>query len=198
MVVRGRSRAKKNDLPQGIALGALGLLLIAVLIGAYWWTRSRHEALDQLTNCPASGPREVHIILFDRTDPITQQQAQRIRQRMEQLRDGAKFGARFDLYTVEGDSQNALVPILTICSPNRPEDANALIENPDFIKKRYQQKFLSVLDKTIDGLLQNSTRDTSPIIESIKAAAITSFGPYENRNIPFRLTIASDMVQHTR
>ncbi len=57
---------------------------------------------------------------------------------------------------------------------------------------------MSVLDKTIDELLQNATRNTSPIIESIKAAAITSFGPYETRNIPFRLTIASDMVQNTR
>jgi hypothetical protein len=199
-MIRGRNRSKSRtrDRSIGIALAIFGLLLIAGLLGGLWWTKSRHETLDQTTNCPRSGPREVHIILFDRTDPITQQQAQRIRQRMQQLRDSATFGTRFDLYTVEGDSQNTLTPILSICSPNRPEDANALIENPELIKKRYQQRFVSILDKTIDDLLKNSTRDTSPIIESMKAAAITSFGPYENRNIPFRLTIASDMVQHTR
>ncbi len=197
MATRGRSHAKSSDRSTGIALTILGLVLIAGLLGAFLWVKNRHELLDKVTNCPGSGPREVHVILFDRTDPITQQQAQRIRQKMQQLRDSAPFGKRFDLYTVEGDSRRTLKPILTICSPNRPEDANALIENPESIRKRYQQDFISVLDKTIDALLENSTRETSPIIESMKAAAVTSFGPYETRNIPFRLTIASDMVQHT-
>jgi hypothetical protein len=196
-MARGRRVSKSNDLWIGWGLILLGLLLSVSLGGIYWWAKHRHEPLDKNTNCPLSGPREVHVILFDRTDPILPQQAQRIRQRMQQLRDSAAFGKRFDLYTVEGDSRSVLNPIRSICSPNRPEDANILIENPEFIRKKYQEDFVSVLDKTIDDLLQNSTRNVSPIIESMKAASITSFGPFEARNIPFRLTIISDMVQHT-
>jgi len=187
---------KSIDVGTGILLAITGLVIISLLIGFYWWVKKTTVILDEVTNCPQAGPRAVHAIIFDRTDPITPLQGQRIRQRMKEFREGAPFGTRFDIYTVEGDAKNVLTPVLTICSPNRPEEANVIYENPELIEKRYEQRFVAVLEKTIDDLLRESTRDTSPIIESMKAAAIASFGPSEQRKIPFRMTIISDMVQH--
>lgn len=191
-----RKRAQLIDQSTGILLAIIALVILCMLVGFFLWVKKTTVVLDEVTNCPETGPRAVRAIIFDRTDPIKPLQGQRIRQRMKEFREGAPFGTRFDIYTVEGDAKNVLTPVLTICSPNRPEEANVIYENPELIKKRYEERFVAVLEKTIDDLLRESTRDTSPIIESMKAAAIASFGPFEQRRIPFRMTMISDMVQH--
>jgi hypothetical protein len=135
--------------------------------------------------------------MIDRSDPITGQQAQRITQIMKELKNDAPFAERFDIYTFEGDAKNVMEPILSVCSVGRPEDANEWIENPVLVRRRYEDRFSSVLDRTIEQLLHENTLDNSPIIESIKAAAITSFGMIEERKTRLRLTLISDMVQHS-
>src|SRR5262249_10939655 len=141
--------------------------------------------------------RAIHAVMFDRSDPITRQQAQRVQQVLHQLMLKAPLGYRFDIYTFEGDTKSVLSPILSLCSPGRPEDANEWTQNRELMRKRYNERFSEILDRTIDQLLKESTRDNSPIIESIKAAAITSFGPIQERDVELRLTLVSDMVQHS-
>jgi hypothetical protein len=149
------------------------------------------------TNCPKSGPSGIHVILFDRSDPISEQQAQRIRQAIEKFKSDAPFGLRFDLYTFQGDTVHALQPKLRICALGKPSEANALIENPEFVRRRYETKFAAILDQTVAELLSGSQEKNSPIIESLRAASISSFGPVEAGQIPLRLTMISDMVQNT-
>jgi hypothetical protein len=48
--------------------------------------------------------------------PISEQQAQRIRQAIDKFKNDAAFGSRFDLYTFQGDTQHALQPKLRICA----------------------------------------------------------------------------------
>lgn len=153
--------------------------------------------LDSETNCPKSGPSGIHVILFDRSDPISEQQAQRIRQAIDKFKNEAPFGLRFDLYTFQGDTQHALQPKLRICAFGKPSEANAWIENPESVRKRYEAKFSAVLDQTVAELLRGSQEKNSPIIESLRAAAISSFGSVEAGQIPLRLTMISDMVQNT-
>ena len=64
------------------------------------------------------------------------------------------------------------------------------------IRRTYNERFSKVLDNTINSLLDVTTRPNSPIIESLRAAAITSFGPVTEK-IPLRMTLISDMVQNT-
>jgi hypothetical protein len=191
-----RSRRDRNDKALGLVLAVVGLLLITALAGGAWWLHKSKEPLDA-DNCPRSGPRAVHIIMIDRSDPITGQQAQGIRQQIERIKNDARFGTQFDIYTFEGDTKNEMHPTVRVCAPGRPEDANELIENPDFVRRRYQERFSNVLDQEIATLLQVSTLPNSPIIESIRAAAITSFGPLSIGKIPLHVTMVSDMVQNT-
>src|SRR5712671_4289133 len=166
MARRSRSeRDKRIDVGTGILLAAVGVVVLGLLVGALWWVKTTTVILNEATNCPEAAPRAVHAIIIDRTDPIQPQQAQRIRQKLKDFMESAPFAKRFDIYTVEGNGRDVLTPILGICSPNRPEEANILIENPDFIRDRYEKRFIAVLEKTIDDLLRVSTRDTSPIIE---------------------------------
>lgn len=194
-----RSRRSKglSDGTRGVLLAILGLLLIGFLGGSYWWVKRTHAVLDA-ANCPVGGPTAIHVILFDRSDPITDQQGQRIRQEIERLKLNAPFGLRFDIYTFQGDTTHVLQPKLQICALGKPSEANPLIENPEKIRKQYEAKFSAVLDQTVAELLRASKENSSPIIESLRAASITSFGSVTAGQIPLRLTMISDMIQHTQ
>jgi hypothetical protein len=153
-------------------------------------------------------------VIFDRSDPISPQQRQRIRLAIDKLKSEAPFGYRFDIYTFEGDAKNVLQPIRVVCSPGPPWKANWLIENPEHVLRNYEERFASVLDQAIDPLLGASVQPSSPIIESLRAAAISSFGPFkessfgplrepsqaaprQSRKVPLRITLVSDMIQNT-
>src|SRR5262249_41370023 len=128
---------------------------------------------------------------------ITPQQAEQIRQHVNRSADSAITGQRFDLYTVEGDSQRLLTPALQICSPGSGKNANDLYENPEMIRPRFETRFKDVLQRTVDQLLEASSKPYSPIIESMRAAAIESFGPFQEAKIPLGMTLISDSIQNT-
>jgi hypothetical protein len=197
MARRGRRSRGLSDGLTGLSLGLIGVILLAALGGGYWYVKNSRPTLDLETNCPKSGPSGIHVILFDRSDPISEQQAQRIRQAIDKFKNDAPFGLRFDLYTFQGDTQHALQPKLQICALGKPSEANIWIENPELIRRRYETKFTAVLDQTVAELLRGSQEKNSPIIESLRAAAISSFGSVEPGQIPLRLTMISDMVQNT-
>jgi len=64
---------------RGVALAILGVGLISALAGGAWWLRKNQDSPWMRTIARASGPRAVHFIMIDRSDPISGQQAQRIR-----------------------------------------------------------------------------------------------------------------------
>jgi hypothetical protein len=192
---RRRARAKRSDKRNAIVLTALGLLLMATLGGAAYYARSIRVELDPKTNCPLTGPTAVHAVLIDRSDPITPQQAQRIRQWAHLLKRDAAQGTRLDIYTFEGDSQAELHPVLALCATQ--QEGNPLYQNPEDVRRRYEAEFAAVVDKTVNDLLVAGTRPNSPIIESLRAAAQTSFGLIAQGSVPLRVTLISDLVQHT-
>src|SRR5215510_6380116 len=97
---RDRSRRKRRlDYFAGATLMVVGLLALGAMAGAAWWLKATEVEIDKSTNCPKAGPRSVHLMIFDRTDPVTAQQAQRIEQYVTRLMKDAAAGQRFDLYT---------------------------------------------------------------------------------------------------
>src|SRR5258708_4633877 len=175
MSYRSRRKSKKRmDVFVGILLTVIGMIALLGLAFGAWWLKSRKVEIDEATNCPKDGPRAIHVLLFDQTDPIFQQPALRVKQHVRLLAENAIPGQRFDLYTIEGDSQKLLNPLLQICSPGKGKDANVVYENPEQIQERFEHRFIAVLEKTVGDLLEASTKQNSPIIESMKAAAIES------------------------
>lgn len=197
-----RKKKARRDVGFGVALGLIGIVLVAALAGVAWWLNATKVELDAATNCPISGPLAVHAIIFDRSDPISQQQGQRVTQRISQLIQTATQGERFDIYVVGGDAQRSLLPILKACSPGRGDDANPLYQNPKQIRQQFEERFAGALREATQRLLEASVEPSSPIVESIKAAAITSFGEITPDALPcsrrtLKLTIISDLIQHS-
>lgn len=196
-MARQRRRKDRSDRMSGLALGAFGILLIFGLIAGNHWVRTAKQKTDAETLCPLSGPKAVHALIIDRSDPITELQAQRVKQVVHVLKTNAEFGKRFDIYTFVSKPGQALEPVLRICSPGKPENANELIDNPKRVRKTYEDRFSSVIDKTIDDLIKSSMRHRSPILESLRAAAQKSFGEFVAGDTPLRLTLISDLIQHS-
>lgn len=197
MARRRRQTKTRNDKVAGVGLAAIGLALLAALIGASFWIKTHAIPIDDATNCPLAGPRAVHAIIIDQSDAITGQQAQQIRQLLTKVRRDAAFGTRFDIYTFEGNATDELQTILSVCAPGKPEDANDWYENPDLIRKNYEQNFVRIIDGALDTLLQTDTLPTSPIMESIRASSITSFAGTDVPRENLKLTLISDMIQNS-
>lgn len=193
---RRRVKKESQDRIRGILLMMLGVALIAGLGALSWWVKATKVALGP-DNCPVTAPRAIHVIMIDQSDPITPQQAQVIRDQLGSIKKHAAFGTRFDIYTFEGNTTDELKPKLSLCAPGKPEEANELIDNPERIKRTYDEKFAAQIDASIESLLHASVLPTSPIIESIRAASITSFGSSDVGQIPLHLTLISDMIQHS-
>jgi hypothetical protein len=193
---RRRRHLRDWDKARGILLAILGIVLIAGLGAAWYWT-SRQPRLDAATGCPSTGPTAIHAILIDRSDPITPLQAQQVRQIIDRSVNAAKIGERFELYVANSDAVNALTPVASVCNPGRGNQANELYQNPHMIQRQFEEKFLKVLNQSLDSLLKASTTDSSPILESIRAVAVAAFGNVQAGTIPLQLTIVSDFVQHS-
>jgi len=176
----------------------LAMFLLAGIGGGFWWARNQYEELD-VALCPKrSGPRAIHLVLIDHTDPISEQQRQGVHLWLDRQIEEAKIaGERFELYTVEGDANRSQIPMLSVCSPGRGDDANRLYENPDIIRKRFEREFVAPTRKAVDALLNAPALPNSPILESIKASAISSFGRFDRGTLPLRITIISNMIQNS-
>jgi hypothetical protein len=173
---------------------AAAVALVALYIGAGFWAREQRVDIDEASLCPKSGPTAVTAVLVDRSDPLSQQQAQHIRQVLERVVNEALIGGRVALYVAEADAFAALPPVLALCNPGA--EANPLYQNPKQIRVRYQEKFRGRLDAEAAALLRATTRTTSPVMESIKAVCIDAFGSAP-RGVPLRLVVVSDFLQHS-
>jgi hypothetical protein len=196
-MARGRRRGSDWDRVRGVAFGFLGLVLVALLAGGGYWLSRTQVKLDAVTNCPVTGPSAIHAILIDRSDPISPQHALQVRQIVDGYIARAKTGERFDLYVASGDAINVLAPVASVCSPGRGDQANELYQNPQMIQRQFEEKFVSVLRDNLDRLLSASTTKSSPILESIRAAAVSSFGAVEPGQLPLQMTVVSDFIQNS-
>lgn len=187
-------RRKNKDAIAGALLGSVGLALIAGLGGLLWWLRAE-PARDPNTNCPNVVPA-IHVVMIDRSDPIAPSQTQYVRQHIDRLKHAAEEDTRIDVYTFDANLSEVLHPILSICAPRKPESANPWVEGPARVREIYRQ-FTAKLDSEIDATLRGGTQPNSPIIESVRAAAQTSFGSQDVTAVSLNLTLVSDLVQNT-
>jgi hypothetical protein len=196
-MARRRLNRGTKDRIGGASLIVLGLVLLSALVGSSWWVKSTKIATDKTTNCPVVGPRAIHAIMIDQSDRISGQQAQQIREYLTRAKREASFGTRFDIYTFEGNTADELAPKASVCAPGKPEDANEIYENPEFVRKNYDESFSKVVDGAIEMLLRTDTLSKSPVIESIRAASITSFSGTDLAAERLRVTLISDMIQNS-
>ena len=189
-----RQSHQSTDVLRGMALGLLGIALLAGMGFAYRWALTQP---DPAASCAKGFPTAVHAVVLDHSDSITGQQGQHIRQAFQRIKDGAQAGTRFHIFASTANTTDVLPALLAVCVPKLPSSANPLIASQKLMRKEFDEQFSQIVDKALTDLLTRKPQPSSPILESLHAATQTAFGPYKDGEVPMRLTFVSDMIQNS-
>jgi hypothetical protein len=184
------------------ALLATLIVAITVLLAAgggawYFHAKSTRTTLNKETLCPEQGPAEITVVLVDRTDPFGTVQRAAIRTHLEDIRAEIPRHGSIELYSVGEIGPTLLRPEVKICNPGRGADVSAIDNNPRRLERRWQERFANRLDAVFDQMTEPNQGKTSPVLESIQSIAVTAFAGRARQDVPKKLVIVSDMLQHT-
>jgi hypothetical protein len=194
MISRRQRRKKNFDILGGLLIGVL--VLLALGVGVYKEFKSRQAGIDTATLCPRNGPIAKTVILVDKSETYTPLERESILGKLRDISSAIKRHEALELYVVDGIEQSVLRPLIFLCNPGRGKDVDPLIANPRRTEKFWQQRFFQKIEHAFNAVTGNSGARKSPIMESIKSVAVTSFLSVQDPNIPKDLIIISDLVQY--
>jgi hypothetical protein len=193
-----RRRRKRAHDRYGVLLMSGALCALIALAGMYIYFRSQRVELDKETLCPVSGPRSLTVLLIDRTDPLTAVQQGALRKHLDAMQHEIERYGGLVVYSVGPIGEALLRPEASrLCNPGRREDIHPAIGNPHLMERKWREQFAAPLAQLFTQLVKPHEAATSPIMESIQSVAITALRGSQLNQIPRRLVIVSDMLQHT-
>ena len=169
-------------------------LLAVGAAGAIWWSQPDPIEINQATLCPIPLATAVHAVLVNRSDPLNQVQLQRVREVLETAVRDAEVGGRVALYVSATDDVTRLSPVLALCNPGT--SGSTIYRFPRPLRARYEEEFGQRIAALQEELQQPTARNTSPVVESIRAVCLDAFANAP-LGIPLRLTIIGDMIQYS-
>lgn len=191
-----RAQERRNrDRWGSLILILIALALVGVLGGGGWYLYTR-DRIDPVTFCPEKGPKAVTAVLLDLSDPMNAVQQTALLNRLAEVKNALSEGMKLAYFTLWTTEKDVLHPEIELCSPGTGDELNPLIANPKMAKRRWDEDFSARLDRVLKQLLVPDSTETSPIMESIQSIAVTTLPPQQN--VPRRLVIVSDMIQHTK
>ena len=198
---RSSSRRSRRNGGGGTPWGAIakvagGGATLAGLGVVFFMVNQKAEATDPGTWCNRAGPAEVHLILLDASDPLDGVQAETARAKVISAIRAAPENARVDIYLADRGDGSLGEPIFSKCNPGQPGTFDAAISDVEKTKRDYEQGYLAAVEETMTKVLQVEPAKTSPIIESLRAAATKSFARLPE-STPVKITLVSDMVQNS-
>lgn len=201
MIDHARKRKEREDRQGYVIIGALALFVIAVGGSIYAFAPTTRP-LDPVTGCPSDGkpPASITVVLLDTTDPLHAVQRTNVTNKLKPVLDNAQQYAEIQLFAIAPSSSSLLRPVVTACNPGNGQRLSIFWASPREIKKvkdRWQQNFVDRLNNELNALLNGSSADTSPILESIQNVSASVFDAPAYKDIPKQLIIVSDMVQNT-
>ena len=180
-------------------------LLIATL--GYWYVTANKAlvVLDEKSLCPVDGAFGTTVVILDLSDELSYLQEQKLRNFFTS-KDGITGTAtisvlkhdRLRVYLLDESASATLpAPIIDICNPGNGEGLSTLTSSPALVQKRYVQAYKQPLQEALIALMQASPSNTTPLIESIRGVALTSFVAAPKEGHLNKLILVSDMLQHT-
>jgi hypothetical protein len=172
------------------------LLVAAVIIGAMF------VSLQLISNplgrdfCPSDGPSGVLVIGIDATDILSEAQRLDVTNRLETAISGIPTNWRVEVWNVAPTSGIATITGAAICKPE--VNVSLWTANPRKAQQRFTQ-FMKSVNQTLAEVLSQPASSESPILESVQAVGLRSFGAPEMAKVnERRLILVSDLVQNTR
>ena len=178
----------------GVGLFFFLLVMVNVMI--------KENPYDENTFCPIGKVIHQHAVLIDNSDPINENQKRTIKRVLKKIRDSLLPQEELRIYVLDHKNFHLADPEFAKCNPGNADDANELYQNPNLIRKRFNDFFLAPLNDMIDGLNLDASGDFSPIFKMIETVAE---GFNENANdaienglaVDKEITIISNFMENT-
>ena len=194
---RNRKHRKTTSVRDYI-LGVLAMLtVIGVVAGTWAFYSSRPAELIKETLCPPSGVRGHHVILIDKTDPLTFSQSEALKSFMRNAASQVPVGYLLTIFVLGEDFKKTAAPILELCNPGDSRNASELDSNLKKLEKRYAEQYMEKIMTSYPSEIDGSKpANASPIFEMLQLISVKSFGDQKMTG-PKRLYIISDMLHNT-
>jgi hypothetical protein len=157
-----------------------------------------NRPIDYATGCPKDGNySEIFAVLLDTTDSLSPVQQEIVQKKLDELAEEVPRYGRLEVFTVRASSDRLIEPLLQVCNPGRASDTNEWTGNPRLMEKRWHEKFMEPLDKSLKVALSDSvSAKQSPIMEEIQQVSVQAFFETPPKTSK-RLAIVSDMLQNS-
>ncbi len=198
---RSRSGSALAQKVAGIVLGGLAFAVVAAMV----LVRPEAVPRDPDTMCPEAGPERVTAVLVDTTDRVSPPSRADILGRLEDMVLDSLPDEMVLVYEASAPVAGAVgspavrlpAPRIAVCNPGDPDTANPLISNPELIRRRLDERFRRPLAQLFQELVDGVQAPVSPIMEAIQAISVTVLARRPYAQIPKRLVVVSDLLQHS-
>ena len=178
-------------------LGVFNLIIIgAVLAGvSYAAFILKPAEYDTETLCLAGAVPPHTVVIVDKTDLYSADQARQISELILAERDRLMVGERLSLFELNQNGDLADTNSFSLCNPGSGEQVNPLYRNPNRVQARYEAAFSGPLSDALADLMTPKDAPQSPILEALaRLAGEDGFTP----DVPGRrIVLISDMLQNS-
>jgi hypothetical protein len=146
--------------------------------------------------CPVDGPSGLLAVGIDATDILSEAQRLDVKNRLETAIADSPPNWRVEVWNVAPASGVAKRTGQALCKPER--QVSPWTSNPKKAELRFAE-FTSKVNETLSAVLTQPTSNESPILESVQAIGLRSFGSAQTSSVhERRLILVSDLVQNTK
>ena len=180
-------------------LGALATLIcFCSVAGPARISTAASRPVDYATGCPKDGKYSaIFAVLLDTTDSLSPVQQEIVQKKLDEFAEKVPRYGKLEVFAVRPSSERLIEPLLQVCNQGRGSDFNEYTGNPRMMEKRWHEKFLDPLDKSLKLALSDSaTAKQSPIMEEIQQVSVQAFFETPPKTSK-RLAIVSDMLQNS-
>ena len=178
-------------------IGFFNLIVVAGILGAISYAAFvlKPAEYDSQTLCLVGTVPPHRVVVIDKTDLYSREQARSIADVILSERNYLAVGERLSLYELNESGQLRNTNRFSLCNPGAGEQVNPLYRNPDRVQARYEALFAEPLDRALADLILPKNAPSSPIIEAL---ARLSQDPAFDRTVPGRrIVLVSDMLQNS-
>ncbi|RWL18067.1 hypothetical protein [Mesorhizobium sp.] len=195
-----RRRRRKGESHTGTVIATvLVFAMSGILITGYAYLKVRaadNVVLDKTTLCPVDGPVSATAVLLDTTDPISRTTFLDLENEFEKQMSAVQVGGLLEIYGLT-EEPGELIAIFSGCNPGDGSTVDELTSNPRIAQERWEEGYRKPLDGILVDINPDAPARRSPIMAAVQKIKLTLFDSARARDIPKRLVIASDMIEHT-
>ena len=152
---------------------------------------------DPDTGCPETGPTALTAIMVDATDHIGAISRADVLARLDEYVASSQKDEMVVGYEAKPVGAEIDEPLLTVCHPGDPDEADPWRESERLIRRWLEERFRKPLEDLFVDLLNRDEAPLSPLMESVQSVAVSFLGRLEYEGISKRLVLVSDLMQHT-